>query len=201
MSGFSNESGGGSGKYANFKEGKIKTKIDGEEKIFTTLTGLITSVWTTEEQYQGKDYTKINVQIEHNDDTTILGFPMSSGYGNSFCRFLPSINIEEESAISGVTQTDKVDPNRKYGRLFIAQGGENLKWFYSEKAGNENKIPAVEEKKVGKQKVKDYTKREEFFAKLIHAFDKKLQKAYGEKEKKLPKDAADVTEPIDDLPF
>jgi hypothetical protein len=201
--GFTNEAKGGSGKFANFKDGLIVTKIDGEKKTFTHLTGRIIGVWVEPAKYQDKEYTKVNVTIKHEDGETILGFPLSSGYGNAFCRLLPRIDIKKDVKISGGTQPDKTDPLKKYASLFIDQSGETLKWFYSKAGGNDDKVPAVKEVPVGtgknKKMVKDYSAREDFFERLILKFDQNLEKEYGKKQ--IPVTADDVTEPIDDLPF
>lgn len=205
MSGFSNDIRGGSGKFANFKDGKIVTKIDGEKKVFTTLTGTIRGVYVEPAEYQGKAYTKVVVCIDHIDGETLLGFPLSSGYGKAFCCLLPNIDITKEVSISGGTQPDKTDPTKKYASLFIEQDGKTLKWFYSKTNKNDDKIPAVEEIVIGKgkhaRKERDYSKRDDFFERLIMAFDQKLEKKFGKKEKVKHVAAEEVTEPIDDLPF
>lgn len=202
MSGFSNDT-KGQGKFANFREGKIITKINGEKKEFTTLTGFIKAVYIDDANYDNKDYRKVNVLIEHDSGETILGFPLSSGYGNAFCRLLPNVDISKEVSISGSVTPDKNDPKRKYSSLFVSHGKTVLEWYYSKKNENDKKVPAIKEQTVGsgrnKKIVKDYSQREDFFERLIMAFDKKLQKMYGKKDK--PKTADDVTEPIDDLPF
>ena len=52
QSGFSNESRGGNGMFASFKDGKITTKVEGEKKTFTTLTGLIVDVDIEDAKFQ-----------------------------------------------------------------------------------------------------------------------------------------------------
>lgn len=205
--GFSNDSRGGSGRFANFKDGKIITKIDGENKTYTSLSGLITAIYIDDAEYQGKEYKKINVRVQHEEGETILGFPLSSGYGNAFCRILPNVDPTREVVISGGTSKDEKNPDRKYGNLFMEQNGENLKWYFSSKTEHGKKVPEIVETTVGrgsnKKTVKDYSEREDFFEGVIAKFDAKLQKLYGKKEKPAPqpKTADEVTEPIDDLPF
>ena len=204
MSGFSNESRGGSGKFANFSKGKITTKIDGEKQTFNSLSGLITAIYVEDAEYEKKEYRKVNVRIEHESGITVLGFPLSSGYGNAFCRILPNIDRVKEVVISPGLTPDKKNPEIKYGVVFIEQDGTPLKWYFSRKTNNE--IPEIKEVTIGKGKnarvEKDYSEREDFFEKVIAKFDAKLLKLYGKKEKiAKPKTADEVTEPIDDLPF
>lgn len=207
MSGFSNDSRGGSGKFANFKDGKIVTKIEGEKKTFTTLSGTMTAIYIDDAEYNGKEYRKVNVRLDHEDGETILGFPLSSGYGNAFCRLLPNVDPAKEVAISGGVTKDEKDPKKKYGNLFIEQDGKNVKWFFSSKTEHGDEVPEIKEATVGKGKnakvVKDYSEREDFFERVIMKFDQKLQKLYGKKEKPKapPKTADEVTEPLDDLSF
>ena len=206
MSGFSNESRGGSGKFANFSKGKITTKIDGEKQTFNSLSGLITAIYVEDAEYDKKEYRKVNVRIEHESGITVLGFPLSSGYGNAFCRILPNIDPAQEIVIAPGLTPDKNNPTIKYGTVFIEQDKTPIKWYFSSKTEHGDKVPEIGETTIGKGKnakvVKDYSEREDFFEKVIAKFDAKLLKLYGKKEKiAKPKTADEVTEPIDDLPF
>jgi hypothetical protein len=203
--GFTNDGGVGSGKFANFKDGKIVTKIDGEKMTFNALEGTIVAIYIEDDNYDNKDYRKVNCRIEHEDGVTILGFPLSSGYGKAFCCLLPNVDPTKPVKISGGIQKDKVNPKIKYASMFIEQDKKSVKWYYSKET--KRLLPEVVEETIGSGKnakvVKDYSKREDFFERLITKFDEKLQKIYGKKDKVKapPKTADEVTEPIDDLPF
>lgn len=205
--GFTNETsgGGGNGKYASFKKGRIVTKIDGEKKDFAAVTGTITEVWTENAEFQNKPYSKLVVRIDDENGFTLLGFAINSGYGNAFCRILPNIDPTKPVEISGNYTADKADPTRGYTSLFIAQEGKSLKWYYTNSNEAGKKVPAIKETEVGKGKskqiIKDYSDREDFFERLLVGFSNKLESLYGKKKKAIPATADEVTEPMDGLPF
>lgn len=203
--GFTNkQDGGGSGKYANFKDGKIVTKIDGEKRTFTTIDGDIVDVTISSEKYLDKEYEKITVWIAHEDGCTQLGFPLTSGYGRAFCKILPNIDATQPVEISGGSK--KLDNGNSYGTVFIRQRGTAVKWFFT--ANNEmgKKLPKIKEVLDGRGKVigKDTSELDEFLQGVIVKFLKKVQKRFpnGAADfKKTFADADQITEPIDDLPF
>lgn len=208
-SGFSNEQ-QGSSKWANFKEGKIVTKVEGQKKEFTTLTGELIDFYMEEAEYDKKPYTKIVLAIAHNKKLTLLGFPFNSGYGQAFIKISPNIDPKLPISISGGWQQNEANPKIGYGKVFIKQGDRNLKYFFTKDNDNGKLVPAVKETEVGKGKskqiVKDYTDRDEYFEKVLARVHEKIRKVYpmgmeGFKVEKKPVDGSDVTEPIDDLPF
>lgn len=205
--GFSNESHGGNGKYANFKEGQIVTYLDGKKQSFTTLTGKIVDIDIQDAVYQGKEYRKVVLYIQHEDGITMLGFPLASGYGWSFFQLCTNINEKKECSISGGTEDFD---GKKWGKMFIKQDNVYIKQALKKGTPAHDKIPPVKEIKNGKGKVtgKDYSDRDDFMEKVITAFFKKVQKAYPNavdpEMKKAYAAAAKadaVTEAIDDMPF
>lgn len=206
--GFSNDDyEGGSGKFANFKEGKIVTKIDGEKKTFSTITGQIVDLDIVDETYNGTPYRKVILFMAHEDGVTQLGFPLTSGYGYGFFQMCGNIDVKHEVAISGGT---KPNPNIKggtFGSMFIKQGGTNLKHLMTKDSEAGKKIPEIKVVKVGNKDVKDYSKRDEYMEKVITAFYKRVQKQFPngasafKGAKHVDAGPADIVEPIDDLPF
>lgn len=207
MSGFSNQEGGGNSKYANFKEGLIVTKKNGQKVSFTTLEGDILDVDVEDAEFDKKPYRKVNVYIQHDEGVTILGFPIGSGYGQAFCKMLPNLNASLPVTISG--GIDKVEGSpRSYGKMFIKQEGVSVKWFYT-KSLNADKLPTTQKNVGTKAKPvweSDYTARNEFFEKLLFRFHENLAKVWpnGAATAKAAKGKAGVAEnsdPADDLPF
>lgn len=204
MSGFSNKQGGGSSKYANFKDGMIVTKVDGEKKQFTTLEGDLLDIDVEDAEYENKPYRKINLYIQHDAGVTILGMPLGSGYGQSFCKICPNIDVSKPIMISG--GIDKIEGSAfTYGKVYVSQDEKYVKWFYT-KTENAGKFPKAEEITIGKGKSarveKDYTKRDEFCERLLYAFHEKLAKVWpngAATAAKAKKDA--VNDPTSDLPF
>lgn len=206
--GFTNEQSEGGSKFANFSNGMIVTRIAGEKKSFSHLEGDIVDIDVQDAEYQGKPYRKLILYIAHEDGVTQLGFPMNSGYGNAFCRICPNIDPAKPVKISGGTTPDEKDKTKKYSSLFCQQGGAYVKWHFKNGTPEGKKVPDVAITVVGKGKsakeVRDYSDRDEFFEKVIVTFLRKVQAKYpkgaaGFKTKHV--DAADITEPIDDLPF
>lgn len=186
MSGFSNESnGGGNAKYANFSKGVIKTKVDGEMKSFTHLTGDLLAIDLEDSpgspQHKIEPYRKIVLFVQHDQGITMLGFPFNSGYGQAFLKICPNIDLNKEVKISGGISKDK-DSGQEYASLFIQQDEKYVQWYYKKGTKEFDKIPPVKEETVGKGKsakiVKDYTDRDMFFEKLILGFQKKLEKVW-----------------------
>jgi hypothetical protein len=206
MSGFSNEGGGGqNAKYANFSKGMLVTRIDGEKKTFRSLTGTIIDIDVQDAEFEGKPYRKIVLFIDHIDGVTQLGFGLSSGYGNAFCRILPNIDITKEVTISGGQTPDPKGGDKKYSSLFVMQDEAYVKWYFTKDNAAGKKIPAVVDMKDKKGKVigKDYSDRETFFEKVIVKKLSAIQELHGDAAKKLKKKPIkdEDTEPVDDLPF
>lgn len=201
---------GGSGKFANFKEGKIVTNIDGEKKTFSTLEGQIVDLDVQDATYQGKDYRKVVLFLAHEDGVTQLSFPLNSGYGWSFFQLCGNIDPKHEVAISGGTKEIPNTNGKKYGSMFVKQAGTNLKHLMKKDSDGAKKIPAVKEIKDSKGKIvgKDYSARDEYMEKVLTAFYKRVQKIFPngaaafKTSKHIDADpASGVNEPIDDLPF
>lgn len=212
MSGFKTEKKTSGSKFANLSKGWIVVGSGDDRMQYGSLTGSLIDFYTEEAEYEGKGYTKLVLCISHNGVLTLLGFSISSGYGQAFCRIAPNIDPKAEIEISASYQAAKNDKSpdpKRYGSLFISQHDKPLKWFFTNTNDNGKLVPAVKEVKIGTGKnariEKDYSERQEFFDKVLAKVHKKVQEAYPlgmegfKKEKHV--DAADITEPLDDLPF
>lgn len=208
--GFTNEGSSGGSKFANFSRGMIVTKIDGEKKTFSHLEGDLIDIDVEDAEYQGEKYRKLVLFIAHEGGLTQLGFPINSGYGNAFCRLCPNIDVNKPIKVSGGTTPDPNNKDRSYSSMFVQQGGAYVKWYFKKDTPDGKKVPDVVITTVGKGKsakeVRDYSDRDEFFEKVILRLLEKVQSIYpkgaaGFKGKAKHQDAADITEPIDDLPF
>jgi len=206
---FTNEDNSGSGKFANFKDGKIVTKIDGQKKEFTTMTGHIVDMDISDEEYQGRKYRKVTLFISDKGTVCQLGFDLGSGYGWGFFQLCGNIDVKKPVSISGGTKEIPNSNGKSYGSMFIKQDGKYLQHLMKNGTDAAKKIPAVDLVKIGKQDVKDYSKRHEYMEKVLAAFFKKVQKQFpggaGAEERAKAKskeaNAETMTEPIGDLPF
>lgn len=195
-----------SGKFLNFKEGKLINNGQSFESIENVR---IVDMSIQEAEYNGKAYQKVTLFLQDEDTKFIyhLGFPLGSGYGYAFFAMSPNLDPYEKVTISG--GSDKMDNGNSYGKMFISQNGKNLKWFFKKGEKAYDAIPVVKIVKVGKGKsateVKDYSDRDEFMEKcLFKVYEEKIRKAFPNgvpKEQKKSDPSVDITEPINDLPF
>lgn len=204
--GFSNDGGGRSGAWANFKDGKIITKIDGKRVEFSHLEGDLVDIIQTTEVYQGAEYEKITLCIVHEDGLTKIGFPLRSGYCRGLCKMAPNIDYGEPIKISSTVNEDE-KTKAKYGSLFISQNGKAIKHFYKTGETGKNKIfPKVEVlpvKKGSKETYKDYEKIDKFCEGVLAWMLKKIQEHFpeGAKNYKVSEPDETMSVVIDDLPF
>lgn len=204
MSGLSKEKSQG-GKYLNFKEGKI---ICNKEE-FESFTGRIKGLYVEDAEFEDKEYRKITLIVTDDDNKEyLLGFPVSSGYGNAFCCLLPNMNFEKDVTISG--GIEKVEGSiKKFAKLFLKQDGKFLKYKWTQKNPGTLPPPEIIKQGTGKKatEIKTYEKRNEFFEDILTRVAVALVKLYGSDfskpspVKKETRTAADITAPIDDLPF
>lgn len=203
---FTNEPGSGSPKFANFKKGKIVHKVGNEKVEDTHIEGRIVFLTVEDADYEGESYRKLTLTLRGEDGTEILlGFPINSGYGQSFCCMCPNIDTAKPVKISGGIKTVA---GKDYSSMFVQQDGKFVKWFYTK--DSEKKLPAPEPiNHKGKFVKNDWTARNEFMEKLIEGFEKKVVKS-NEKNplpattktlSKNKKEVAGTKSPDDDLPF
>jgi hypothetical protein len=200
--------------FVNFKDGALVAKINNEKKSFTDIEGTVQFMDVTDEEYEGKPYKKITLFIIDDEGAEYrLGFPLSSGYGNSFCCIAPNIRWNIPVNISGDIEMKN---GKKYSKIFIKQPNENnkwvaLKWYYTKDNDAGKKLPQGEEKSDRNGNYLDFTKRNAYFLKMLIDPKKSvfqlIKKAWPKFDPSKPKDKAvipeaeDITAPIDDMPF
>lgn len=158
MSGLKNEPFVG-GKFVNFKDGKLISATSGTKEEYTSLTGYVVELDIKDEEFKGTEYRKIILEVK-DDENNIwkLGFPLESGYGDSFCSIAQNIDFKKEITISGGIK--QMDNDRTYGVVYIKQNGQNLKWALK-------KEDKPEGKKMRGSRQMDYSERNDFFHKLL----------------------------------
>lgn len=103
------------------KEMKIKW-----EKIYTELSGLITSI----KFFEG-DYGKLlQLTVDDNGSEVVLGFPTSSNFCEDLMKKLPNVDLGELVIIKPYAFTDKVSKKLKKG-VTITQDGEKINSYFS----------------------------------------------------------------------
>lgn len=208
--GFVKHESSGDGKNVFISKGKLIAYPGGKRAEHEGLQGNVLAIDFEMDSYQGKEYEKLLLFIQDKDgDDFVLQFPLTSGYGSAFCKIAKNVDWTRPVEISA-----KIDgtPPKQYGGLFIKQPNDagkwvNVKWAYTE--GNPGKMPPAEKGTDRNGEFNDYTKRNAFFRDLIvKLVGKAIRKAHPDfdlvKAKaaaKASKDAAALSEPIDDLPF
>jgi hypothetical protein len=130
------------------KEGKLV-----HEEIYKGWTGRITNVKTRESDY-GKDW---QVYLQDDDGTAILSMRYSSGYASAFLKALPNVDLSREVTI---TPHIKIEGDKKRTGIFINQGGQSVKWYYTKETPNG--LPPLEQIKVKGVATWDDSKMMEF---------------------------------------
>lgn len=187
------------GNYLNFKDGEILSN----KTPYKNITGRIVELDVTDETYLNKDYKKLTLFIKAGDKIYKLGMPLSSGYGNAFCMMMPNVDWKEDVTISGNFDVD--DNGKKRGGMFINQGKKAIKWFWTKDAPG--KLPQPVKSPNGDF---NWDKRNQYLLKLLYEKVRpailkanpgvSVDKTQPKKKDKVTTDA-DITEPIDDLPF
>jgi hypothetical protein len=76
--------------YLNLREGKIVTKEKDKVVEYASITGRITEMQFSEDEYNGKKYEKAKVFITADNQTFCLQMRTESGYFRGLCNSLKS---------------------------------------------------------------------------------------------------------------
>lgn len=199
------------GKVNFISKGKIVYYENEEKKTTDGLEGHVTAIDIEDASYEGKEYENLVLYMtDSSNDEYILKFPIESGYGKAFCKMARNVSWKLPVSISAKSEK-KEGFQFALTSMFIKQPDEtgkwvNVKWFYTkDKPG---KMPLPEKGKDRNGEYNDYTKQNAFFRDLIvKMIYPAVKKAYpdvdvAEKKKKAKEvNPADITQPVDDLPF
>jgi hypothetical protein len=111
--------------YLNLKEGKIVTK---EKDTFSIITGKITEITFSEDEYNGKKYEKAKVFINADGNKYCLQMRTESGYFRGLCNSLKSGNPLELVTLSPNSKIVKEQP---ITTIFVKQSDKWLKHFHT----------------------------------------------------------------------
>jgi hypothetical protein len=167
MSGLKNEPITG-GKFVNFKDGKLISSASGTKEEFNTLEGKIVSLDILDEEYKGKEYRKIIIDVQDDEGTVWrLGFPLESGYGNAWCSLAMNVDFTKPVQISGGTK--EMENERTFGVMFVRQLDETgkwqaVKWFYTKES---KEVPHGVKAKDRSGEYWDFSERNDFFHHLL----------------------------------
>jgi len=125
--------------YLNLKEGKIITK---EKNTFTQLTGTITEILFSEDEFNGKKYEKAKVMISADENKYCLQMRTDSGYFRGLCNSLKSGNPLE---LLTLAPNSKLVNDKPITTIFVKQNDKWLKHFHTmENIGDMPELVKVE---------------------------------------------------------
>ena len=143
--------------YYNISNGKIcqsfKAMVEGAterttqtgkivfEKFFDYIDGLITNIETRENEY-GKQWV-ITLLDQETGLSQSLQFNYSSGYAAAFLKALPNVDLSKKVKI---TPKLTIEGDKKKTTVFINQGGQACKWFFTN--DNPNGLPELKQVKI-----------------------------------------------------
>lgn len=126
--------------YLSIKEGKLVVKKNGVSQIYDGLQGTVTKVDFVKEEYQGNQYEKANIYVNHEGQAYILQMHVDSGYFRNFCNALKNGKPKEEVYIQPSYKKD--ENGRVSAGCFISQGGKYLKHAHTK--DNPGDLPPLE---------------------------------------------------------
>jgi hypothetical protein len=138
--------------YVSIKDGRLVTKdATGEEHYHEYLEGMLVDLRRREKEFNGEPVTQFHFEFK---DATGERYILSTGEKGGVARAL----LNSLASIEGKAGNLRLVPYSKdgYNKVLLYQNGERVDWKYK-------KIPDVEEKEVSGTKIKDETKRLEFF--------------------------------------
>ena len=151
--------------YVSIKEGRIVTKdAAGKEQAHDYLEGMLVDLTRKEKEFNGEKVTQYQFEFKDDEGERYI---LSTGEKGGVARAL----INSLASMQGKTGNLRIVPYAKDGfsKVLLYQNGERLDWKYKE-------IPAVEEKQVEGVKIKDETKRLEFFRNVAEDIASRVSK-------------------------
>jgi hypothetical protein len=145
--------------YLNIKEGKLVTKKNGVTETFDGVKGTITKVEFVKDEYEGRQYEKAAIHLNHDGQNYILQMHVDSGYFRNFCNALKSGKPKEEVYIQPSYKKD--EKGKTSAGCFISQNGKFLKHAYTK--DNMGELPPLETVILKGEKRYDNTKQIAFW--------------------------------------
>lgn len=191
--------------YVNIKQGKLAIKKGNEIVLFNYIEGFISDIDIRTDEYQGKQYKKLCISIDDGSESFQLQMKLDSGYGRAFCNMIENVNLEEPVKI---TPTYEEKDGKGYTGMFMNQNKQPIKWKYTK--DHPHDLPPLEKVSFKGQEMWDNSKQMQFYYELLMTKIKPKLNAHASvvagpahqfQEKERIPTAAEITEPIDDLPF
>jgi hypothetical protein len=197
-------------KFVNISRGKFAFKDNGQLVLTDQeLVGTLTDIAIVDDEYQGDKFKKLCLTIDDGKEAFQLQMKMGSGYANAFCMCIQNADVSQPIGFS-CSYDDSGDKPKT--SMFLKQNKTSLKWFYTK--NDPKDLPQLVPVEFKGKKMWDNSAQQEFLTEiLLHKIKPSLSHgimagAAGEPAASSPAGlgasstpAADITEPIDDLPF
>lgn len=148
-------------RYVNIKKGKIVIKEDGGIAEYGYIEGHLTDITIVEDEYKGKKYKKLCLELRDGIETFQLQMKLDSGYGRAFCCTIPNADLSKPIRI---TPTYKEDGEKQESGLFMNQD-KPIKWAFTREVNNGR--PDLEKITVRGEEMWDNTKQQAFYIDLL----------------------------------
>jgi hypothetical protein len=194
-------------KFVKIKDGKFYLSTDKENtEPYDDLSGHITDFRFKDEEFNNTKIRKLYVYIKSVDGTYAFSVAIDSSYASTLISFLKNADLTQEVTLIPslkLTKNDKGEDVKKY-TIFVKQGGDALKSFYSRESGNT--LPEFKKLKVSGKFVWDKTEFLEGLEKvvtedLIPAVSGNKNTPVGSKALPEQVETEDVDETINELPW
>lgn len=129
------------------------------EEFYDYLDGFITDISVKEHKDYGKFWV---VTVQDGNDTQILQFNYSSGYANGFLKALPNVDFSQKVKLS---PSSKTEGDKTKTTLFINQGRDAIKWYYTKE--EPNGLPPLKKVKIKGKESWDDSDAMEFLEKMV----------------------------------
>lgn len=130
---------------ANSKTRVNKSGKTVHEEFYDYIHGTIVGIKTKDSADYGRSWV---ITMDDGEETSVLQLNYSSGFSNAFLKTLPNVDLKKPVRL--IPKTSLVDGKKK-STLFVNQGGQSLKWYYTK--DDPNGLPELK-KKQGKGKDK-----------------------------------------------
>jgi hypothetical protein len=192
-------------KYYNIVKGKFVHKDkDGVKHEFDFINGVLTAVKIANEEFEGRPYKLVWLNLYDGKENSIVSFSFNSGYGRAFCKQWENAQLLEPMELSASYKKEEGKP--AVTSLFILQNNKALKWYYTK--DNPKDLPqGVKNPDTGKW---DFSDQEKYLLEKLELLSNELSDIMSDPATKTvmveageqpmkPSEKSDVF--IDDLPF
>lgn len=190
--------------YVTIKDGELQVKqSDGVVETYSALTGILTGINISEQEYQGKKYERLELTVSDGTQIYELQMRFNSGYGRGFCYCI--LNASLKDPITFCPSSKEVN-GKKDTWLFMKQDGIWLPRYFRKDAPNG--LPPMNRVRVGGKDVWDNFDQLQFWKEMIagkivpHLAQSGLERVRpAESDHHEVSDPDEINSPMDDLPF